>query len=201
VGACNVTTCVPYDQVDAGSGTPTSSPPYRHAGQLHVRTVVSDPDADGVYLGISYWGRQGFKGGEQILYCALGGDVPAFASYLVGPGHGRVEATGSFPWTDNATFDRTVDHTLAWTAAGPGEVLLVISNTGFAGRTLPRVSVECRYPAAGSPATIPAQVWPDFPPGDLAMSLRTVNSDVVIAGSYSVPISATHLGPAIRLTF
>jgi hypothetical protein len=201
VGACNITTCVPYDQVEAGTGTPTPPPPYRHAGQLRVRTVVSDPDADGVYPGISYWGRQGFRGGDRILYCALGGDVPAFASYLVGPGGVRVEATGSFPWTDNATFDRGVNHTLAWTAAGPGDVLLNISNTGFAGRTLPRVSVGCRYAADGSPGTIPAEVWQDFPPGDTAMSLRTINSDVVIAGSYRVPISATHLGPSIGLRF
>jgi hypothetical protein len=166
-----------------------------------VRTIVSDPDADGTYRGVSYYGQQGFRGGERVLYCALGGDVPAFASYLVAPAHVSVETSGSFPWQDNPVFDRTVDQTLAWTAAGPGNVLLTISNTGFAGRTLPRVSVGCQYAASSSPGVIPADVWKDFPSGDIAMSLRTFNSDVAVAGSYQVPISATYLGPSIRLTF
>lgn len=200
VGACSVTACVPYDQVDAGAAPDPDSPPYRHAGQLRVRNVVSDPDANGVYPGVSYFGQQGFKGGDQILYCALGGDVPAFAQYLVGPGHVRVETTGSFPWRDNPVFDRAMAHTVAWTAAGPGDVLLNISNTGFAGRTLPRVSVGCRFAASASPGTIPAAVWQDFPSGDASMSLRTTNSDAVVAGGYRVPISATYLGPSIRLT-
>jgi hypothetical protein len=199
VGSCTLSTCVPLDQVDAGPSDP-GTPPFPHAGQLRVRTVVSNPDADGKYPGISYFGQQGFRSGDRILYCALGGDVPAFASYLDAPGYVRVETSGSFPWMDRPTFNRSVDHTLAWTAAGPGDVLLTISNTGFAGRTLPRVSVGCRFDAAsGSPATIPAAVWQDFPPGDTAMSLRTFNWDVVVAGSYRVPISATYLGPSIRL--
>jgi hypothetical protein len=196
-----VTTCAPLDQLDAAVPPDIDAPPYRHAGQLRVRTVVSNPDADGKYPAVSYFGQQGFRAGDRILYCALGGDITAFASYLEAPGFVRVETTGSFPWTDNASFNRTVSHTLAWTAAGPGDVLLTISNTGFAGRTLPRVSVGCLFDAAsGSPGTIPANVWQDFPTGDAAMSLRTINSDDVVAGSYRVPISATYLGPSIRLT-
>jgi hypothetical protein len=200
VGACALTTCVPIDRLDGGPTTPPDNPPYRHAGELHVGTVVSSPDAEGKYAPISYFGRQGFKGGDRVMYCALGGDVPAFARYLVAPAHVRVETTGSFPWRDNPTFDRAVDQTLAWTAAGPGEVLLSISNTGFSGTSLSRVSVECRYSPTASPVTIPKEVWQDFPVGDASMSLRTVNSDVVVAGGYRVPISATYLGPSIRLT-
>lgn len=199
-GTCALTTCVPLAQLDGGPTSPPDNPPYRHAGELHVGTVVSSPDADGKYAPISYFGRQGFNGGDPVMYCALGGDVPAFARYLVAPAQVRVETTGSFPWADNPTFDKAVDHTLAWTAAGPGKVLLLISNTGFAGTTLPRVSVGCSFAPNASPVTIPKEVWQDFPTGDASMTLRTVNSDIVVAGSYRVPISATYLGPSIRLT-
>lgn len=175
-GACTLTTC-PEDAgvIAASAGDITF--------QVSAQTYVLTPDGANRYD--QQLPAMMVTPGTPIGISAAGAEVPAFATAALIELPLALQRTAP---ADDATFDRTQDLVIAWSATSTGMARVTMGQTTFdSPYPYPyRTAISCQCPASEGSVTIPAGLLGAFAAGSVNASLLAIESSNITAGDFEV---------------
>jgi hypothetical protein len=124
-----------------------------------------------------------FSGGENLLFSAAGGEVPAFGGQVTAP----AQPTILVPARTQTRLQRAQDLALQWTGGGAGELRVSIA--------VPQMTstpgIDCAFPANLGVGSIPSAALQTLPAGSGFLSASVVSESDVFAGDWQVAVTAT----------
>lgn len=194
VSSCKVTTCTTVAR-DGDAGTSSGGPAVRSAGRITIsgagQTLEYSPSPEGSYAPGGSPTMELFPAGTVVTMTAAGDamGVPAFSTTVTMP----ARVTFSSPAVTTGTalvLRRTQPFALAWSGGTTGNVAATITSTG----TSRSVTAQCSFAATAGNGTVGPEVLSLFDAGPTLVLLGTEDTREIVAGDYTVTISAASMG-------